>query len=124
MTEGNAWGKRSAYSELVLLATEVLALLVLDLHGALHACVPGGQIRLWLAPVRGVGSGEWKKEGTQTGSGSWGVTGMELKCVCVYTLCKQSLCCTPLLLISMGFFKAMISKPGLFNLSDHTWAED
>lgn len=58
MAERNAWAKRSAYLELFLLATEVLALLVLDVHRALRAYVPGGQIRLWLAPVRGVGSEE------------------------------------------------------------------
>lgn len=39
----------------------------LDLHDALGACVPGLQVRLWLAPVRGVGSGEWKRGAAQTG---------------------------------------------------------
>lgn len=53
------------------LAAEVLTLLPvgeqLRLHGALCACVPGLQVRLWLAPVRGVGSGEWKRDGAQMG---------------------------------------------------------
>lgn len=30
------------------------------------ACVPGLQVRLWLAPLQGVGIGEWKRDGAQT----------------------------------------------------------
>lgn len=71
MTGGNAQGGKGCCSEGFSLAAEVLALLPvgeqLDLHGALRACVPGLQVRLWLAPVRDVGSGEWERDGAQTG---------------------------------------------------------
>ena len=71
MTGGNAQGGRECCAKWFSLAAEVLALLPvgeqLDLHSALRACVSGLQVSLWLAPIRGVGSVEWKRDGAQTG---------------------------------------------------------
>lgn len=70
MTGGNAQRGEECCSTWFSFAAEVLALLPvgeqLDLHSAPCACVPGLQVRLWLAPLQGVGIGEWKRDGAQT----------------------------------------------------------
>lgn len=69
----------------------------LDLHGASCACIPDLQAKPWLAPVRGAGRGEWKRDSAQTDF----VLGCDWDRAYLYTLYRYDLSLHSYLLIML-----------------------